>query len=1044
MTSRQVFISYVREDAAEVDRLQQLLEAADIRVWRDTGSLRPGEDWRIKIRQAIADESLVFIACFSDRSESREKAYQREELLLAIEQVRQRQVGETWLIPVRFSDCTLPQYDLGANRTLASFTWVDLFGDRWDEGIVRLAMTVRQVLSVAGRERQAQPALDRATAGWKDRLLDVPLHAITHRTGGRAHWPISVPRRQLRLIRGHTSWINSVCALPVRERTLLASTSFGSVRLWDPTTGRLEVELLAEGHGIVTCSCLVVVDARVLLVTGGCHHDHWVQLWDPATGDAVGDPLRGHADTVGAVCAVPVGDQMLLASAGGMADQTVQLWDPASGKPIGDPLTDHTAQVTSLCALPLNDRMLFASGSHDGTVRLWEPVTGQPRGAPLAVPRLNDDHNNAVYDMCVVPVDGRMLLAAAYGDGVVRLWDPATGQLHGEPLRGHAGVVGAVCVVPVGDRMLLASAGHAGTVRLWDPANGEAVGAPLAGHTAWVSSLCSVAVDGQMLLVSASYDGTIRLWGTAEPTVAPTPPGLASPSRPRNNPVELPLQMIERGTAAGAQWPNRAPTQEVRSLRGHTNTLQSVCGVMAGQEVLVASSSIDGTVRLWDPGTGQPRGEPLTGHTGTVSSVCALPGERRMLLASGSIDGTVRLWDPTRATSVGEPLETGAVFAMCVVPLKEHTLLAIGDVDGVIRLWDPIRREMVGGALTGHADWISSLCVIPVSGQTILATGSRDKTVRLWDPMTGRAHGAPLRRGRFGKGHTDWVHAVCAVPVGDWTLLASAGADKAIWLWDPATGQAVAGPLMSHTDSVLALCALPLGQGTLLASAGWDATVRLWDPATGQPVGEPLFGHSDAVNDICVVPVDGQMFLATSSHDSSVRLWGSGNGRKSFNAILDESAEVREGTESMFDRRMRAALRQVDGRAYLRGDIIPWLVAYGRFKIDDEHSGIDRDEIWPTVAAIHKIWRGKAQEFVDRLADVASPVGGWAVYGAHRLVSEILGSEYCERTGRLNSRYREMFKSAMGYIFDQGYNSWRMSNYELDLLAEIRRDADDQ
>lgn len=56
------FISYVREDADEVDKLQEDLEAAGIRVWRDTSELWPGQDWRAEIRRAIKDSALAFIA----------------------------------------------------------------------------------------------------------------------------------------------------------------------------------------------------------------------------------------------------------------------------------------------------------------------------------------------------------------------------------------------------------------------------------------------------------------------------------------------------------------------------------------------------------------------------------------------------------------------------------------------------------------------------------------------------------------------------------------------------------------------------------------------------------------------------------------------------------------------------------------------------------------------------------------------------------------------------------------------------------------------
>jgi TIR domain-containing protein len=62
------FISYVREDGNKIDQLQQQLEAAGITVWRDTAELWPGEDWRLKIRYAIADYAFVFIACFSSQA----------------------------------------------------------------------------------------------------------------------------------------------------------------------------------------------------------------------------------------------------------------------------------------------------------------------------------------------------------------------------------------------------------------------------------------------------------------------------------------------------------------------------------------------------------------------------------------------------------------------------------------------------------------------------------------------------------------------------------------------------------------------------------------------------------------------------------------------------------------------------------------------------------------------------------------------------------------------------------------------------------------
>lgn len=79
-----VFISYVREDSARVDRLRQILEHAGIPAWRDSAKLWPGQDWRLEIRRAITGDALVFLACFSLASGSRRTSYQNEELTLAI------------------------------------------------------------------------------------------------------------------------------------------------------------------------------------------------------------------------------------------------------------------------------------------------------------------------------------------------------------------------------------------------------------------------------------------------------------------------------------------------------------------------------------------------------------------------------------------------------------------------------------------------------------------------------------------------------------------------------------------------------------------------------------------------------------------------------------------------------------------------------------------------------------------------------------------------------------------------------------------------
>ena len=106
----------------------------------------------------------------------------------------------------------------------------------------------------------------------------------------------------------------------------------------------------------------------------------------------------------------------------------------------------------------------------------------------------------------------------------------------------------------------------------------------------------------------------------------------------------------------------------------------------------------------------------------------------------------------------------------------------------------------------------------------------------------------------------------------DGHLLASAGNDMSVRLWDPVNRRPVGDPLTGHNGAVTSVRFSP--DGHLLASASVDMSVRLWNPETGKAIGvidATLGGHNGAVFGVAFSP-DGRL-LASASADKIVRLW---------------------------------------------------------------------------------------------------------------------------------------------------------------------------
>jgi WD40 repeat protein len=281
-------------------------------------------------------------------------------------------------------------------------------------------------------------------------------------------------------------------------RTVTLGGEDGAASHWDLAEAR-QLRLDKKPVGELT---LLAFSAEARLAAtvdneGGIH------LCDVKRGKEV-HCLQGPEGAPAAAAFSPDGKLLVTAS----EDQTLRLWSVSSGKEIyqrkttGRDFQEELAQQVSVSAFIFSpDGKTIVSATTDNKFRFLETTTGKER-CHFRGPQ------SGVHTMALSG-NGRLLAGAS--DEIIRLWNPATGNLC-RILLGHQGPVHALAFSPDGKQ--LASASEDRTVRLWDPASGKELRC-YPGHLAEVRAL-AFSPNGKTL-VSGSADATALVWDLTAP-----------------------------------------------------------------------------------------------------------------------------------------------------------------------------------------------------------------------------------------------------------------------------------------------------------------------------------------------------------------------------------------------------------------------------------------------------------------------------------------------------------------------------------------------
>ncbi|HVS36075.1 MAG TPA: serine/threonine-protein kinase [Gemmataceae bacterium] len=304
-------------------------------------------------------------------------------------------------------------------------------------------------------------------------------------------------------------------------------------------------------------------------------------------------------------------------------------------------------------------------------------------------------------------------------------------------------------------------------------------------------------------------------------------------------------------------------------LVGHADAVTALAFPEGGKTL--ASASADGTIRLWTLATGADK--IIVKHPAPCTAMILAADGRT--LASAGRDGSVRIddvatgeflqtfteKDGVSALAFGrnsllyvatESTERGVVYwglqsnfhdkiffpdpgraPMLAADPRGEMLVAAGDHKGSLyfRYLSPLGgREIV----RAHNGPILGGAFSPDGGMLATVAGSPDDTIRLWDrkAIQREAVGFPLAR--IHALHPGGASAVAWAPDG--RLIASAGMDGVVRVWDPITGADHAVFHHAPGAAVAVACLAFSPDGRLLASGGADKVIRLYDvPPLGDP-----------------------------------------------------------------------------------------------------------------------------------------------------------------------------------------------------------------
>ncbi|MGA9993902.1 MAG: PEGA domain-containing protein [Pyrinomonadaceae bacterium] len=502
--------------------------------------------------------------------------------------------------------------------------------------------------------------------------------------------PVSSRKPELVIMPGHVGSVNALAFSP-DGKMLASGGSDGAINLWDSKNGQglrafegSEEERLSGDFGGVTALAFTpngktLASTSVKKISKQGEPPAWrteFTLWDVSSGRAVGKFASAGSEVL-SIAFSPNGRWLVSGGTGNV----VNLWDTASGQLIRS-FTGHVDGVSFVMFTPDGTEVL--SGSWDKAIDMWYAASGAQLKVMEGNPALNT-HPEFIVKMPEIfrtittfnPATRTLASITTGGEGPISLWDVQTNnklrEFSWEKKRFYA-----VALNPSGN---IVAGGEFGGIRLWDVSTGADLVTIKEGQD---SDSIALSFDGTVVAQASEGDHSIRLWSTNDES-------------------------------------------SLKKLVGHTDDINYM--VFSPDSKLLASSSDDNTIRLWEVESGRVKVLKVESKILGMGPIVFSPDGKTLVSIADNADDdededlNIRFWD----AATGKELRTltpseSAPDSITFSP--DGMLLAVGTRDKTVLVLDVASGRIVR-TLSGHTYEVVSMVFI--NSETLQSWGINDE-----------------------------------------------------------------------------------------------------------------------------------------------------------------------------------------------------------------------------------------------------------------------------------------------------------------------------